>query len=118
MKVQKHHFSKAKGLHKAGLFREAEAIYLHVLDHDPANVECLNLLGLLHADTDRVDTSVQLLRTAIGIEGPRPWLCRNLGIVLERSGERSAAAACYRQALEESPNDHDLWGALGHILAG
>ena len=103
MKVQKQQFKRAKALHKGNRLVEAEAIYLRLLDQNPADVECLQLLGLIHADTDRVDTSLQLLRLAIGIAGPKPWLCRNLGIILERNGDLAAAAACYRQALEEAP---------------
>lgn len=107
--------TQAKALHQAGRFHEAEPIYLRLLEQDAGDIECLNLLGLLHADTARVDTSVQLLRAAIGIGGPLPWLCRNLGIILERSSELAAAAACYRQALDESSADHELWGTLGRI---
>jgi len=114
--VQKQQFRRAKALHKIKRLFEAEAIYLRLLEQNPIHVECLNLLGLVHADTDRVETSVQLMRVAIGIAGPKPWLCRNLGIVLERSGDRVSAAACYRQALEANPNDHELWAALADTL--
>ncbi|MFN0100776.1 MAG: tetratricopeptide repeat protein [Bryobacteraceae bacterium] len=117
MKAEKQHFKRAKALHQAGHLQEAEAIYLRLLDQNPGDVEGLHLLALLHADTNRIDTSVQLLRAAIGIEGPRPWLCRNLGIVLERSGDRAAALACYRQALMEAPGDHELWAATATLLA-
>lgn len=116
MKAQKQHLNDAKALHKAGKWHQAEAIYLHLLDTNPGDVESLHLLGLLHAETDRVDTAVQLLRVAIGIEGPRPYLCRNLGIILERAGDGTAAAACYRQALEEAPEDHELWAGLARLL--
>ena len=116
MKVQKQQFKRAKALHKGNRLVEAEAIYLRLLDQNPADAECLQLLGLIHADTDRVDTSLQLLRLAIGIAGPKPWLCRNLGIILERNGDLAAAAACYRQALEEAPKDHELWAALANTL--
>lgn len=116
MKVQKQQFKRARALHKIKRLFEAEAVYLRLLDHNPADVESLHLLGLIHADTGRADTSVQLLRVAIGIAGPKPWLCRNLGIILERSGDLAAAAACYRQALEETPKDHELWAALATTL--
>jgi tetratricopeptide (TPR) repeat protein len=116
MKVQRQQFKRAKALHKIKRLFEAEAIYLRLLDQNPADPECLHLLGLIHADTNRVETSLQLLRAAIGVEGPKPWLCRNLGIILERTGDRAAAAACYRQALEEAPGDYELWAALAIIL--
>lgn len=109
-------FAHAKALHKAGQFREAEPVYIRLLEHDAGNVECLNLLGLLHADTGRIDTSIQLLRVAIGIAGPEAWLCRNLGIVLERTGDFAGAVACFRQAVECAPKEHEIWGALGRLL--
>lgn len=117
MNVQKARVKRAKTLHLRGYFDAAEEIYLRHLDVNPGDVECLNLLGLLHADTNRYETSLQLLRAAIGIEGPKPWLCRNLGIVLERTGDLASACACYRQALASAPEDHGLWAALAQLQA-
>lgn len=114
--MQRQHFKHAKALHQSGKLREAEAIYLRLLNHDASDVESLHLLGLIHADTGRVETGLQLLRAAIGIAGPKSCLCRNLGIVLERRGDRAAAVACYRQALEEAPEDHELWAAIANSL--
>jgi tetratricopeptide (TPR) repeat protein len=117
MTVQKQHFERAKALHLSGNWQQAEAIYLQLLDQNPLDVDSLHLLGLLHADTSRAETGVQILRTAIAIDGPKPWLCRNLGIILERSGDRTGAIACYRQALLEAPADHELWAAAALLLA-
>jgi tetratricopeptide (TPR) repeat protein len=116
MSVASGHFLHAKSLHLEGRLPEAESIYLQLLEQNPGDVECLHHLGLLHADTNRLDTGIQLIRVAIGIEGPKPWLCRNLGIVLERCGDRRGAIGCYRQALLETPTDHDLCVALATLL--
>ncbi len=116
MLVQIEHSSRAKALHLEGRLQEAEAIYLHLLEQNPGDVECLHHLGLLHADTNRLDTGIQLIRVAIGIEGPKPWLCRNLGIILERCGDRRGAIGCYRQALVEAPTDHEICVALATLL--
>lgn len=117
MLVQNEHFSRAKALHLEGRLPEAEAIYLQLLETDPGDVECLHHLGLLHADTARLDTGIQLIRAAIGLEGPKPWLCRNLGIILERTGDRRGAIGCYRQALVEAPSDHEICVALATLLS-
>jgi tetratricopeptide (TPR) repeat protein len=116
MMVQKQHFERAKALHLSGNWQQAEAIYLQLLEQNPIDVESLHLLGLLHADTGRPGTGIQILRTAIAIDGPKPWLCRNLGIILERGGDRAGAIACYRQALVETPSDHQLWAATAALL--
>jgi len=102
-------FDFAQSLHKRGMLGDAETQYLRLLDANPADSNCLHFLGLLHAETGRPDTAAQLLRMAIAIEGPRAYLCRNLGIVLEREGDTESALACYRQALAEDEDDRTLW---------
>ena len=107
---------KAQQLHQAGHWQEAERLYLQALEESPAESTGLHLLGLLHAETGRADTAAQLLSAAIGIEGPSPHLCRNLGVILERQGKREAAIACYRQALTTQPGVSEIWVRLAELL--
>lgn len=107
---------RAQQLHQAGHWREAEQLYLEALDRSPGEANGLHLLGLLHAETGRLDTAAQLLRAAIGLEGPAPHLCRNLGILLERQDQPEAAVACYRQALAGQPKDSGLWVRVAELL--
>ena len=109
---------KAQQLHQAGRWREAEHLYLQALERTPGDSNGLHLLGLLHAETGRPDTAAQLLRAAIGLEGPAPYLCRNLGILLEQQGQPEAAVACYRQALAGEPGNAELWVRLAELLGG
>jgi len=102
-------FDFAQSLHGRGILGDAETQYLRLLDANPADSNCLHFLGLLHAETGRPDSAVQLLRMAIAIEGPRAYLCRNLGIILERKGDTESALACYKQALAEDEDDCELW---------
>ena len=118
MKAAARTIQKAQQLHQAGRWREAEQLYLQALDRSPGDANGLQLLGLLHAETGRPDTAVQLLRAAIGLEGPAPHLCRNLGILLERQGQPEAAVACYRQALTGQPGDSGLWVRVAELLGG
>lgn len=108
-------FKRAMKLHRARRFQEAEAQYLAVLDRNPGHCEGLHQLGLLHAETGRHDTAIQLLRAAIGIEGPSYALCRNLGIILQKGGNDKAALACFRQALEERPCDTSMWRVVAEL---
>ncbi len=117
MKAIKDSFRYAEKLHKNGSFQEAETVYLRLLGQNPADASCLHNLGLLHAETGRTDTALQLLRVAITIDGPLPHLCRNLGIILERQGRRLDAIACYRQVLESKPEDVAVWRALALLLS-
>lgn len=95
---------------------DLEAQTLQILDRDPGNTECLSFLGMLHANSGRFDTGIQLLRAAIALDGPKPWHCSNLGAILNRAGDRPAAIACYRQALLEAPSDPRLWSELATLL--
>ncbi len=108
----------ARQLHHAGRWEEAERLYLQALDASPGETDGLHLLALLHADTGRPDTATQLLGAAIGIEGPKTHLCRNLGIILERQDKQEAAIACYRQAVLAEPNSADLWARMAELLSG
>jgi tetratricopeptide (TPR) repeat protein len=108
----------AQQLHQIGRWQEAERLYLQALEQSPGESSGLHLLGLLHAETGREDTAAQLLSAAIGIEGPSPHLCRNLGIILERQGKAEAALACYRQALMSEPENPEIWAPLAALLSG
>ena len=118
MKAAARTIEHARQLHHAGRWEEAERLYLQALDASPGETDGLHLLALLHADTGRPDTATQLLGAAIGIEGPKPHLCRNLGIILERQDKQEAAVACYRQAVLGEPNSADLWARMAELLSG
>ncbi len=118
MTVAARKIEHARQLHNAGRWQEAERLYLQALDASPGETDGLHLLALLHADTGRPDTATQLLGAAIGIEGPKPHLCRNLGIILERQDKQEAAIACYRQAVRGEPNSADLWVRMAELLTG
>jgi tetratricopeptide (TPR) repeat protein len=116
MTVAARTIEKAQQLHQAGRWQEAERLYMQALEQSPGESNGLHLLGLLHAETGRSDTAAQLLSAAIGIEGPSPHLCRNLGIILERQGKPEAAVACYRQALTMQPEASEVWVRLAELL--
>lgn len=109
-------FETGRSLHLRGFWERAESHYLACLEAKPDHGEALHLLGLLHADTGREDTAMQLLRTAIAVEGPTEALCRNLGVLFERRQQFVPAQACYRQAIEASPDDHGLRRSLARML--
>ncbi|MBM3783534.1 MAG: tetratricopeptide repeat protein [Acidobacteria bacterium] len=117
MATQASTLATAQSLHRSGDLILAESLYLKLLDANPANSEGLHYLGLLHADTGRGETAIQLLRAAIAFEGPQPSLCRNLGIVLEREGNRPAAIACYLQAAGDSAGDAALFEKIARLCA-
>lgn len=88
--------------------------------HFPVQIEpdtaALEHLAALHAESGDNETAIRILRAAIGIAGPEPHLCRNLGIVFERAGNRPAAIGCYRQVIETKPDDVAVWRVLAGLL--
>lgn len=107
---------QARHLHHKGRWAEAERLYLQALESSPGQTDGLHMLGLLHAQTGREDTAVQLLGAAVGIEGPKAHLCRSLGILLERQGRTDAAVACYRQSLAADGQATDVWVRMAELL--
>lgn len=61
--------SHAQGLrlHQAGKLHEAEAEYLKVLEHEPANEHALQLLGVINIERKQFEKAVELIERAIAI---------------------------------------------------
>jgi protein O-GlcNAc transferase len=86
--------------HSAGQLREAEEIYLLVLQSSPNDVNALNLLGYLHHQCGDNATAINLILRAIAL---RPDFCdayNNLGVVYEANNNRADAITAFRCAVE------------------
>jgi Flp pilus assembly protein TadD len=104
-------------LFKAEKYREARAVYIHVLDREPDNAEALSRLGVVAACLDVPMVGVKLMRQAVELE-PRSALYRtNLGEVLRRVGQFGEAEREFRAALQLVPNDPYVMSNLGLTLA-
>ena len=106
----------ALGSHRAGRLIEAEQIYKQVLAIDPANADCLHLLGMVAFQSGRRAEAVELIREAISIHKTGASYHSNLGNVLQTQGRLDEAEASFRQALELKPELAEVHLNLGHIL--
>jgi tetratricopeptide (TPR) repeat protein len=113
----------AFALHQAGKLAEAEQLYRVLLEAEPDNLNCLQLLGVLATSTGRPAEAVALLEraraalSASGREaGQHAALYNNLGNALKATGRVAAAADAYRRGLELDPRLPSLHANLGIAL--
>ena len=60
-------FRQGLALHQQGRLAEAERIYADVLQLQPDHFDALHLLGVIAAQTQRLERSVELIRKAIRV---------------------------------------------------
>ena len=118
-----HAISAAFAHHQAGNLNAAEAGYRNVLSDEPANLNGLQLLGVLLHQRGRSTEAVELLTAAAAAlergGGPRPdcaILHNNLGNALRAVGRVTEAAAQYREGIALDPKLAELRVNLGHAL--
>ncbi|MEE8515965.1 MAG: tetratricopeptide repeat protein [Alphaproteobacteria bacterium] len=103
--------------HQAGRADEAERCYRRILADQPNNGVVLNLLGVLLAQTGRLDDAADLLNQAFGAGNDFAEAHHNLGKVRILQGNAEAAVACFERALEINPGYADACNDLGHALS-
>jgi tetratricopeptide (TPR) repeat protein len=102
--------------HRAGRPAEAERICRDVLSTQPGHPDALHLLGVVAAQTGRLDEGIELILRAV--EG-RPSFApawANLGCALVNAGQLVEAQAAYERLARLQPNDAAPHYALGLIL--
>jgi tetratricopeptide (TPR) repeat protein len=97
-------------------WRDSEALYLHVLDADPAQALARNNLALVYAQEGRGPEAERQLRLALE-QRPRFASARNnLGSVLLKQGRLDEAEAEFRAAMDSDPRLAESYSNLGLIL--
>lgn len=106
----------AMELHKHGQLREAESVYMDVLNVEPGQPDALHLLGVaLHqlGDTDR---GIEYLLRSLEHAPGNPSAINNLGNIYRESGRLQEALDTYLKVLEIEPRHADTLVNLGNIL--
>ncbi len=102
--------------HTEGLLKQAETSYRQVLLRQPQQPEALNNLGVLLAETDRLNEALMVLRQAVTHQPANPDYLLNLGRVETVMGNPAAAERSFRGALEQDPGNAEAALTLGGLL--
>jgi Tfp pilus assembly protein PilF len=89
---------------REGKLHKAEARYRYVLDIDPDNALCNNLMGMLCRQMQRYDDAVKYIRTAIKATPNDAKAHVNLGQALLMQGEFADSVKSFQSALALSPD--------------
>ncbi len=100
--------------HQAGGFDEAEALYRHVLESDPASTEALHRYGLLIAQLGRLEDSDALLARTLVLEPADAEAAVNHAKILRALRRTDMAARRFRHALVLAPALLAAQEGLGH----
>ena len=100
----------------AGDLAAAEAQCREALAADPADANCLHLLGLIHARNSQIDPAIELIAQAIRHDRTRPDYFSNLGKLLALRQRFDEALKSYDIALNLRPDWVEVWMALGDLL--
>src|SRR5690606_29949517 len=89
----------ASALHRTGRLAEAEAAYMALLKGSPANVDLLQVLGLVCAQQRRYSKAVDWLQRALALDDSQPLTHCNLGSALLALGRADEASAAFSRAI-------------------
>lgn len=106
----------ARHYHEHGDFANAEAIYQQILTKFPQQAETLHLLGVLYAQTRRLELAEHFIRKAIAYEADKPLYYTHLGNVLKELGQLEEAVECHKKALKLNPREASAYINLGVCL--
>jgi len=95
---------------------EAERLARLALESDPRRAEIQMFLTGLLIHQDRMEEAVGCLREAVRLKPEIPGGYRQLGMVLDRLGDREGARKAFEMSLQQAPQDGTAWLVLGRLL--
>ncbi len=101
---------------ESGRLTAAEARCRQALEADPQHAGALHLLGLICAQTDRIDLAIEFIAGAIRNDQTNPDYFADLGTQLMRRERLDEALKSYDLALKLKPDSADVWARLGDLL--
>lgn len=106
-------FILARVRSQLGEKEEAERLARRALELDPNRPDILSFLAGLLIRQDRLDEAARLLRQTVALKPATPGSQRQLGMVLDRLGDREGARKAFEAGICEAPGD-----ATAHLLLG
>ncbi|MBT6094966.1 MAG: tetratricopeptide repeat protein, partial [Rhodospirillaceae bacterium] len=93
-------FDHAATLHERGALIEAEALCRRILSQHPDHAWALNLMGVIHCQTERGADGIKLLATALQSDPNEATFYNNFGTGLTGLGRHADAVTALTRALE------------------
>lgn len=109
-------FLLARVRSQLGEKEEAERLAWHASELDPSRAEVRGFLAGILILQDRMDEAAQLLIRATAVQPTLPGGYRQLGMALDRLGDRSAARQALIKAVDYAPQDAVARALLGRLL--
>lgn len=92
-------YLQGRALYLQGMYAEAESLLAAAAGKLRKDPRPYATLGLLYADTNRVDEAVESLRRSLDIDDSQSETWNNLGFVLHASGSHDEAVEALREAI-------------------
>jgi predicted TPR repeat methyltransferase len=109
-------FGAAVNHFRAGRMADAERACRDALVFDPRHFESLHLLGVIALKSGRGDIAVDVLRSAIAVNGTSAVCQNNMGLALAALGRLDEAGAHFTQAVALDPTLVAAHVSLGNTL--
>jgi predicted O-linked N-acetylglucosamine transferase (SPINDLY family) len=109
-------FAEAFRQHQAGQLSVAERLYQQILQVDARHADSWHMLGVMANQIGQNDVAVQLISTAIGINGGDSFYHCHLGMALYGLGRLHDAGASFGAALRIKPDLSPAHSNLGTVL--
>ena len=90
-------FASALQHHQAGRLREAEALYLQILQAEPNHADALHLYGVIAHQSGRHDVAIRHISQAIACNPRDARFHNNIGEAYRAQGKLDEAAGDHRQ---------------------
>lgn len=102
--------------HRRGLLAEAESGCERLLTQAPRDAAIVHLLGIISAQTGRLERAIGLVRNAIALDGNDPSMSYNLGRMLWDAGRIDESLQCFTRVVELRPGEPDALFWRGNAL--
>ncbi|HEV3136536.1 MAG TPA: tetratricopeptide repeat protein, partial [Pirellulales bacterium] len=109
-------FQAGRDFHNSGKLQEAEQHYRQVLQADPRHADAMHALGVLACQVGKHQAGVQLISSAIRVNGSQAAFHADLGEAYRGLGRLDEAVVSYRQALRIRPNYPQARNNLGTLF--
>ena len=104
MTIEEKKFIKAKNLHLSGNYKDAQKIYLSLIESNKNNFLLHNLVGTTYLQLNDYDNAIFHLKISIKLKPDFADNYNNFGVALAEKKRFHEALKCYEKALELKKN--------------